>query len=199
MFLLFSAAFKSTRSIFLSVLCRDFACWETESCDDSCPCCPRQVSEITLPAFEAKDSILCEICVDEKTQLNRINPFLVAKAIDSMWGQVDKVEHMKSGSLLITTRNVQQIHKILQANTFTEKQILITSTVAWNTQISQGRIYAPEFLDCTLVELLQLLNPSNVIGIRNLYNDPKQENSPLYALTFPANKCPDRIRTGYSS
>ena len=71
--------------------------------------------------------------------------------------------------------------------------------MACNTLISQGRIYASEFLDCTLVELLELLKPSNVIGTRKLYNDLKQENSSFYVLTFLVKKCPDRIRTGYSS
>ena len=123
----------------------------------------------------------------------------MAKGLDNLCGPVNKVEHMKSASLLITTNFVKQIHDILKAQTFTDKKIPITSTVAWKTQISQGRIYAPEFLDCSLSELLALLKPNNVIGIRKLYNDPKRINSPLYVLIFLSQDCPDKIRTGYSS
>ena len=135
----------------------------------------------------------------DNIQLSKLNPFAVAKGIDCLCGPVDKVEHMKSGSLLITTNTVQQIKQILQATNFTDKQIPITSVIAWNSQITQGRIYAPEFLDCTLAELLDLLKPNKVIGIRKLYKDPNKQNSPLYVLSFLAKTCPERIRTGYSS
>ena len=136
---------------------------------------------------------------DTTVQLSKMNPFAVAKGIDMLCGPVEKVEHTKSGSLLITTKTLQQIRTILRAEVFTEKRIPITTIIAWSSQISQGRIYAPEFRDCSLADLLELLKPSNVIGIRKLYSDPNKSTSPLYVLSFLSKECPERIKTGYTS
>ena len=112
---------------------------------------------------------------------------------------MDRVDHKKSGSFLITTKTLQQVHTIMKAKTLTEDNIPIKTTIAYTNQLSYGRIYAPEFLECSLQDWLEMLKPCNVVGVRNLYQDSNRASSSLYVLTFLPKKCPERIQAGYSS
>ena len=132
--------------------------------------------------------------MDERINVAKLNPFKLARAIDNLCGAVERVEHKKSGSLLITTKTIEQVHLILKAKTFTEDKIPIRTTIEWTSQLAYGRVYAPEFLESSLNELLVMLKPSNVVGMRKLYQDPNRSHSPLYVLTFLSKHCPDRIQ-----
>ena len=132
--------------------------------------------------------------MDERINVAKLNPFKLARATDNLCGAVERVEHKKSGSLLITTKTIELVHLILKAKTFTEDKIPIRTTIAWTSQLAYGRVYASEFL-----ELLVMLKPSNVVGERKLYQDPNRSHSPLCVLTFLSKYGPVRIQAGYSS
>jgi len=135
---------------------------------------------------------------DNRVRLSSINPFKIGSGIDKICGPVESVVHKRSGSLLITTKSMEQVHKILQCKTFPENDIPVSAKISWSSQISYGKIYAPEFLDSSLEEILSYLKPEGVIGIRKLLNDPRKVKVPLYVLSFIGNKCPDRLKTRYS-
>ena len=129
--------------------------------------------------------------------LTKFNPFRIAKEIDIMCGQVEKVQYLKTGSLLITTNSVQQTKKLLQQQSLTLLNIPVKVTIAWNKLFSYGKIYAPEFVADTVEYLLEILSPNKVVGIRKLYTDPNKAHIPLYVLTFLSKTCPEKIRVGY--
>jgi hypothetical protein len=135
-------------------------------------------------------SISTPIC-----HLSKINPIKVATEIDRICGEVLRVAYKPSGSLLITTKDINQVRKLLKTTIF--NNIPVQASIAWTSQTSQGKIYAPEFLQDSLEDLLDLLRPNGVVGIRKLLQDPAKANAPLYVLTF-LNTCrPTKLKIGY--
>ena len=51
-----------------------------------------------------------------------------------------RLKYLRSGNLLITTMNLEQITKLKNATTFSEKQIPITSSIIWNEQFSYRKL-----------------------------------------------------------
>ena len=62
-----------------------------------------------------------------------------------------------------------------------------------------GKIFAPEFREESLEELLKYLLPLGVVAIRKMFQDPARVNTPLYVVTFLGSRCPERLRVGYNS
>jgi hypothetical protein len=120
----------------------------------------------------------------ENTKLSRLNPIRIAQEIDKICGEVPKVEYCKTGSIIVTTRTLEQAHKLLKANSFPGINLPINTAVAWSRQLNQGKIYAPEFQDDDPEELLPMLRDAGIVGIRSLFSDSKRGNVPLYVLTF---------------
>ena len=132
-----------------------------------------------------------------ETSLSKLNPITLAEAIDSIDGPVNKVEHLKSGSLLITCVTLSQVETFLDCNMFSKKNIPVKTTIAWNKHFSYGKVFAPEFKEESLTNILEYLKHLRVISVRKLYGDPTKQNIPLYVLTF-LGKCPPSIKVGYS-
>jgi hypothetical protein len=127
--------------------------------------------------------------------LSKLNPIKVATEIDKLCGEVLRVDYKPSGSLLITTHTLAQVRSLLAATSFCT--IPVQVTIAWTSQTSQGKIFAPEFLGDSIEDLLQILQPSGVVAIRKLYQDPKKSNSPLYVLKFLNATRPIKLKVGY--
>jgi len=136
--------------------------------------------------------------LDKQVNLARMNPFKVGSSLDDICGKVAAVEHKKSGSILVTTKTRDQVMVLLKTKTFSTSLIPINVKVAWGPHISQGKIYAPEFIDMPLEEILTYLKPEGIVGIRKLLNDPAKQHIPLYVLSFLGKECPPKIRTMYS-
>ena len=133
---------------------------------------------------------------DPTKKLTSFNPIKLQKDIDSICGPVNKVEYQRSGSLLITTETIEQVQKLLKAKQFNVLNITITASVAWTRHFSYGKLYAREFLEDSIEEILEALEPHKVVSVRKLYTDPNKVNIPLYVLTF-LGPCPSVLRVGY--
>ena len=139
-------------------------------------------------------------CSDHKFGvLSKLNPFHLAKEINEICGEVDNIEHRRSGSLLITTKTAQQADQLMKVKYLTNKQIPVTAVPDWSNQTVQGKVFVPQFAEDSLEELLEMLKPQGVIGIRKMFHDPKRAESSLYVLTFLGNLCPNKIKVGYTS
>ena len=137
--------------------------------------------------------------LDPSISLTKFNPIKLAKAIDEITGKpVSKVEHLRSGSLMITCETLAQVKLFLSCKTFSDKNIPTKATIAWNKHFSYGKIYAPELKEETLQNILDYFRQSDVISVRKLFNDPLKQHIPLYVLTF-LGKCPTNLKAGYSS
>ena len=115
-----------------------------------------------------------------------MNPFKVAKEIGELCGEVESVQHLKSGSLLVNTRSKEQAQVLLQQKTLKVSCTPINVAIAWHKQFSYGKIYAQEFQDDPLEYLLEILQDAGVVGIRTLFTDSSKAHIPLYILTFIA-------------
>jgi len=149
-----------------------------------------------IPENTKQIYITCSSSVSPKVHLSKLNPFKIADEITAICGPVKKVDHKKSGSLLITVNNTTQLHKLLKIQTFLD--LAVDTNIAWSAETCQGKIYAPQFLNEDLETLLEMLTPTGVVAVRKLFQDPAKSASPLYVLTFLGNKCPPVIKAGYT-
>ena len=131
--------------------------------------------------------------------LSKMNPFHIAREINEICGDVENIEHRRSGSLLIVTKSVEQAKLLLKIKTLSKKQIPVIVTPDWGQQTVQGKVFIPQFADDPLEDLLEMLKPQGVVGIRKMFHDPKRVESSLYVLTFLGQTCPNKIRVGYTS
>ena len=82
---------------------------------------------------------------DPNQKLANINPFNVKAEIDKVCGRINKLENLQSGSIHLHTTSLQQTKTILEITQFL--QVPVTANIAWNRQMTFGKIYLPEFLD----------------------------------------------------
>lgn len=73
---------------------------------------------------------------DPAHNLAKLNPFRIAQELDGCCGAVARVSHKASGSLLITTNTLQQVHTLLCLTHFSASKIPVRATVAWESQLS---------------------------------------------------------------
>jgi hypothetical protein len=154
-----------------------------------------QEMQKNIPATTRKVFITSK---DQKCILSKLNPLLVARSIDAICGKVTNVVHKPSGSLLVTTNTLEQVHILLAATQFSSTCIPTKTTIAWETELSQGKFYAPELQDEQLDNILSTLETSGVVSIRKLFSDPTKANIPLFVLTFLGQTCPEKVTIGYS-
>lgn len=135
----------------------------------------------------------------DSTMLSKINPYRVGKAMDALCGPLEHIEHMRTGGLLVTTKTMSQVEQLLKLTeiSFYDHQTPVSATVAWSTQLSYGKIYAPELQGETLEYLLSILKPDKVVGVRKLLSDPTKVSVPLYVLTFLSPRPPQKLKIGY--
>lgn len=58
-----------------------------------------------------------------------------------------------------------------------------------------GKVYTPTFADCSLEEILALLQTSGVVGVKNMYYNPTRVCH-WYVLSF-IQKVPEKVRVEY--
>lgn len=141
--------------------------------------------------------VLINSTEDSPVNVSKINPIRVANEINKLCGEVDDIQHRRSGSLVIKTKTYEQVVKLLSLTHFTEKNIPVIVTRDWGSITVQGKIYAPEFSEDSLEDLLEMLKPEGVVRITKLFRDPKLAYSQIYVLTFLANTCPTFLKVGY--
>lgn len=127
----------------------------------------------------------------------KMNPLRIAAELDQICDKVVNVEHKSSGSLLITTHTIEQVQTLLKVTQFIDG-IPVQAAVAWESHLSQGKLFAPELRDESLDNILTTLKSSGVVSIRKLFSDPRKSTVPLFVLTFLGKQCPDKITVGYS-
>ena len=131
---------------------------------------------------------------DPNCKLANINPFKVKTEIDNICGTITKLENLQSGSILLHTTSLQQTKTVLKITQFL--QIPVTASIAWNRQMTFGKIYLPEFIDESLEDTLSCFRNCGVVEVRRMYNDPKKAHIPLFVFTF-LGQAPDKILLGY--
>ena len=140
------------------------------------------------------------ISTSQNHTLAKLNPIMLGNSIRTLCGDIDSIQHLKSGGLFVSCSSFTQVKKLLSISElpFTPHPIPVKVSVALNSQSVQGKIYAPELLEITLPDLLTALRPSGVIDVRKLLNDPSKAHVPLFVLTFFGSSCPQHVTLGFS-
>ena len=136
------------------------------------------------------------VSTDSQRKLTACNPIKLKTEIDSICGPVEELSYQRNGSLLITVANNLQINNIIKAENLPSLNISIKSTIAWNHKFTYGKIYAPELLEDSLAEILDMLSCHRVVAVRKLFNDSNRQHIPLYVLTF-LGQIPPSMKVGY--
>ena len=140
------------------------------------------------------------VSLSQSFTLSRLNPIKLRQSIHSVCGNVDNVQHLKSGSIYITCASVPQVEKLLKVSIFpfASSPMSIKVSVALNSQSVQGKICATKLLDESLPNLCTALRSSSVADVRKLLNDPTKDHVPLFVLIFFGSTCPQNITLGFS-
>ena len=142
------------------------------------------------------------VAVAEGVTLTKLNPWKLQKSLNRIAGELENVDYIKSGALLATCRDMDQVKKWLKTKCiqFSEDlNIAISVTVALTGQSVQGKIYIPQNDDYenSIEDLLEQLRPQGVINIRKFYHDSEKSHIPLYVVTFFNEMLPKYIKVGY--
>ena len=122
-----------------------------------------------------------------------MNPFHIAREINEICGEVENIEHRRSGSLLIVTKSLEQVKLLLKIETLSEKQIPVIVLPDWGQTVLE-KVFIPQFSDDSLKDLFEMLKLQGVVGIRKMFHDPKRAKSSLYILTFLGHSCLTKLR-----
>ena len=141
-------------------------------------------------------------CTRTDFKLTSLNPQKLATSLDILCGApnlIDKVEYLPTGSLLIKTQNSPTAQKLHAATSIPipGQSVPVKSVYSWQHQFSYGKLYAPEFTNWPVAEILQVLEPHKVVGVRKLFSDPMKSAVPLYVITFLGPR-PTSIKIGYT-
>lgn len=131
--------------------------------------------------------------------LSKLNPIKLASSFDTLCGQIENIQHIKTGALIITCSNFEQVKKLLSLSElpFSPSNISVKVEIALGTQTSKGKIYAPELLDVPLSDLKNALEGEGVVSISKLLRDPTKADVPLFLLTF-FGQLPSHVKIRYS-
>ena len=123
-------------------------------------------------------------------------PCLLQREVDQLLSPINKIEYLRSGSLLLSTKTFNQVSSLLDSTHLPTSKIPITNSVAWNQQFTYIKLYAREFSFDTLETTLEYLCPHNVVAIRR-FRPSSSAPSHLYVLAF-LGPTPSKLQLGYS-
>ena len=78
---------------------------------------------------------------------SKLNPIKLGQAIQAICGNVDNIQHLKSGGIFITCISFSQVEKLLRVSIliFPSSHIYVKVSVALNRQSVQGKICSQAF------------------------------------------------------
>lgn len=79
---------------------------------------------------------------DNTVNLAKMNLIRIAYEINKIYGEVEHIEHHRSGILLIKTKDYQQVEKLLAISLFLERPLPVVVSKDWGSVTVQGKIYA---------------------------------------------------------
>ena len=150
-----------------------------------------------LPEIPSNVDQIIIASTDTNRKLTTFNPQKIKVGIETICGgPVKMAEYQRSGSILVTVNNNEQLNKIKNAETFPILSIPIITKIAWTNQFTYGKLWAPELQRDSLKEILDMFESQNVIGVRKLFGDPNKADCPLFVLTF-LGPIPRALKLGY--
>ncbi|KAH8334982.1 hypothetical protein KR074_003960, partial [Drosophila pseudoananassae] len=133
--------------------------------------------------------------------LEKISPFIIKKVIDyTCNGPVETCKKLRSGTLLVKTKNHTQAQKLLKMQLFHTFPVHSEEHKTLNS--TKGIIYSNDLRNIDENEILEELKPQNVIDVRKILKKDKNDSNKttetgLIILTFATITLPDKLWIGY--
>jgi len=128
------------------------------------------------------------------------NPFLLAKTIQSIAGEVKSVKHLRDGNLLVECVNKKQSTSLLKLTAFAGIPVHATSHKTLNS--SKGTIRDTERIlqGVPEEEILEGLSSQGVTHVKRFMRKRDGNTIPLntYLLTFSSAILPPKIKAGFN-
>ncbi|XP_053968443.1 uncharacterized protein LOC128869865 [Anastrepha ludens] len=131
--------------------------------------------------------------------LSNVSPFLLKKAIDiTCSGEVEECKKIRSGSVLIKTKNHAQANRLITLTTLSN-EITIQITEHKTLNYSKDVIYCNALRGIPQDEILEELKSQNVCLVEKILKKDNNNliETGLVVLTFDSTTLPEDIRIGY--
>lgn len=137
--------------------------------------------------------------IDENEKQFKLSPFAIKKIIDfNCGGEVDSCKRLRSGDLLIKTKNLQQANKLIKMTHFTDN-MPVSASEHFSLNYSKGVIYSNDLRDVTEKEIQAELENQNVTLVKKIMKkvNGNLNETGLLILTFASTTLPNHIMIGY--
>lgn len=123
---------------------------------------------------------------------SKVSPFVIAKILYGLVGDLKQVKKIKDG-LLVETVSAAQSKRLAKVDMFGEMQVEIVSHGSLN--ICKGVVYCPDLLNCTTEEIQCNLREQGVIDVKRIQakRDGAFVDTPNHILTFDRPNLPSSI------
>jgi hypothetical protein len=135
---------------------------------------------------------------DSTRHLEKLSPFAIEKATNCLAGSpVQNVTKLRSGSLLVQTKNLLQAQNLQRASRFIDIPISISLHNTLNS--SKGILRCSSLSGCPDTEILEDLTNQNVTHVRRIIvtREGKKVPTNTLVLTFNSSLPPKSIKVGY--
>lgn len=135
---------------------------------------------------------------DPEQSLNKINPFIVMKALEGYTRDLKEVTRLRNGTLLIETQNQQQANILYKATSLGTTPIVIKDHPTLNTV--RGTVFSYDLIDLDEEYLLQNLKDQKISKVERVkkFNESRElVPTPLLILTFESKTVPISIKAGF--
>ncbi|XP_046391640.1 uncharacterized protein LOC124159769 [Ischnura elegans] len=154
--------------------------------------CTENVLQNDYPSYVVMSSI-------EEGALKKVSPFVIAKVIQGLVGDVKTAKRLRSGSLLIQVNNSRQVKRLLEVKEFFQVPVKVDPHRSLNT--CDGVVTSWDLSDCTEEEIKEGLKDQKVISVRRLKTrrSGTLKDTKCFVLTFALPKLPASIYVCYSA
>lgn len=144
-----------------------------------------------------RNRYLVMLRTDDSQSFRTINPFQIQKGLDAIAGPVQSCTRMRSGGLLIETRNRTQSDMLLKATRMLMYPVRVELHRTLNN--SRGVVRSDAFDGMSEAEILENLQSQCVIGVKRVMIRRGENLLPTRTifLTFNQLSIPEYIKAGY--
>lgn len=133
---------------------------------------------------------------NDDENFDTVSPFAISNTLYGLIGETKNVKKTREG-LLVEVKSNQQAQRLLQVQQFGSFSVMVTPHGTLNS--SKGVVYCPDFLNCTIEEIIDGLKSEGVTEVRRLKTKKNGTliETPNHVLTFNKPNLPNKIKAAF--